>query len=398
MHPLATLVALLLSTPAFAQATISSLGALTPQSDSAATAISSDGQTVVGNSGSGGSLQFNSAFRWTHATRMQSLGDSSFSLAVNADGSVVVGLAGYYAFRWTAQSGQQLLGTLPTCLGSINAQAVSADGAIVAGSSCHAFVWTMPSGLHQLPELAGYAQSAAHAMSADGAVIVGSSDNPASQTSRACAWIGSPGQEVVRDLGLLSGTTSSAAFAVNPAGTIIVGISGTHPFRITDVAGMQDLGLPSGAISAQASAVNANGTVIVGFYNTSPSVSRAFIWTPATGSQDLAAYLSSHGANLSGWTLTSATGVTSNARSVAGFGVFNNQNRAWLATLPAQCGSADFNHDGDTGTDQDIAAFFACLSGTCCPACGSADFNADGDVGTDQDIEAFFRVLGGGPC
>jgi len=59
---------------------------------------------------------------------------------------------------------------------------------------------------------------------------------------------------------------------------------------------------------------------------------------------------------------------------------------------------ADFNRDGDTGTDQDIEAFFACLGGTCCAACGSADVNGDGNVGTDQDIESFFRVLGGGAC
>jgi hypothetical protein len=31
-------------------------------------------------------------------------------------------------------------------------------------------------------------------------------------------------------------------------------------------------------------------------------------------------------------------------------------------------------------------------------ACGSADFNCDGDIGTDADIEAFFRVLAGGSC
>jgi len=69
----------------------------------------------------------------------------------------------------------------------------------------------------------------------------------------------------------------------------------------------------------------------------------------------------------------------------------------WLRTQLMSC-TADFNHDGDTGTDQDIEAFFACLGGTCCPACTGADFNADGDIGTDQDIESFFRVLGGGPC
>ena len=64
------------------------------------------------------------------------------------------------------------------------------------------------------------------------------------------------------------------------------------------------------------------------------------------------------------------------------------------------CGPQDFNGDGDSGTDQDIGAFFACLGGNCCPTCwpGGADFNGDGDTGTDQDIEAYFRVLGGGTC
>jgi hypothetical protein len=64
------------------------------------------------------------------------------------------------------------------------------------------------------------------------------------------------------------------------------------------------------------------------------------------------------------------------------------------------CGSADFNCDGDLGTDADIGGFFACLSGSCpaAPCANNADFNGDGDLGTDADIEAFFRVLGGGTC
>jgi len=62
------------------------------------------------------------------------------------------------------------------------------------------------------------------------------------------------------------------------------------------------------------------------------------------------------------------------------------------------CGSADFNGDGDIGTDADIESFFACLAGNCCPTCfgGGADFNGDGDTGTDAVIESFFRVLAGG--
>ncbi len=82
-----------------------------------------------------------------------------------------------------------------------------------------------------------------------------------------------------------------------------------------------------------------------------------------------------------------------------GHGLINAQAaRAYIASH--SCGSADFNCDGDIGTDADIAAFFACLSGNCpaAPCASTADFNADGDVGTDADIEAFFRVLGGGSC
>ncbi|HYE62680.1 MAG TPA: immunoglobulin domain-containing protein [Phycisphaerales bacterium] len=75
-------------------------------------------------------------------------------------------------------------------------------------------------------------------------------------------------------------------------------------------------------------------------------------------------------------------------------------NAATLAVDENGCGTADFNGDGDIGTDADIEAFFSCLGGSCCAECfeGGADFNADGDTGTDADIESFFRVLGGGAC
>ncbi len=71
-----------------------------------------------------------------------------------------------------------------------------------------------------------------------------------------------------------------------------------------------------------------------------------------------------------------------------------------MCVNPSGCGTADFDGDGDVGTDSDIEAFFSCLGGSCCATCfaGGADFNGDGDVGTDADIEAFFRVLAGGNC
>ena len=57
--------------------------------------------------------------------------------------------------------------------------------------------------------------------------------------------------------------------------------------------------------------------------------------------------------------------------------------------------TADFDGDGDTGTDADIEAFFRCLAGDCCALCYTADYDGDGDTGTDADIEAFFRCLAG---
>jgi len=96
------------------------------------------------------------------------------------------------------------------------------------------------------------------------------------------------------------------------------------------------------------------------------------------------------------WTLTISDQGLGDPGSVTSATLFNPVPYV----CPAGCGSADFNCDGDIGTDADIEAFFACLGGNCPAApCGSdADFNNDGDLGTDADIESFFRVLGGGPC
>ncbi len=77
-----------------------------------------------------------------------------------------------------------------------------------------------------------------------------------------------------------------------------------------------------------------------------------------------------------------------------------DQGSAWVFQHALRCGTADFDNDGDTGTDADIEAFFACLAGSCCGTCWTlgADFNGDGDIGTDADIESFFRGLAGGAC
>ncbi len=80
--------------------------------------------------------------------------------------------------------------------------------------------------------------------------------------------------------------------------------------------------------------------------------------------------------------------------------VVSNAATVTVNPAPPTCGTADYDGDGDLGTDADIEAFFACLGGSCCGTCFAfgADFNMDGDIGTDADVEAFFRVLAGGDC
>jgi hypothetical protein len=94
------------------------------------------------------------------------------------------------------------------------------------------------------------------------------------------------------------------------------------------------------------------------------------------------------------WTLTMLDWVATDSGSFHWSIEFN--------PTPACTGTcaADFDCDGDVGTDADIESFFACLAGSCpsAPCMSTADFNGDGDVGTDADIEAFFRVLAGGAC
>jgi hypothetical protein len=122
----------------------------------------------------------------------------------------------------------------------------------------------------------------------------------------------------------------------------------------------------------------------------------AITWTPATPQGQIASIsvnVPNNGLGIPGdilWLRLSGNGSNNaNVQLVDAISV--------VVPGPRTC-VADFNGDGDVGTDADIEAFFACLAGTCCSTCGSPDFNGDGDVGTDADIESFFSVLAGGPC
>jgi subtilisin-like proprotein convertase family protein len=140
--------------------------------------------------------------------------------------------------------------------------------------------------------------------------------------------------------------------------------------------------------------------------NTGPSAQARCVGQPvtfnvaATGTDPLAYQWRKDTSAIGGATNSSFTINAVSSNDVGNYDcvVTNSCGSITSSAASLKVNSADFNNDGDVGTDLDIQAFFACLAGSCCPTCGTADFNNDGDVGTDLDIEAFFSVLAGGPC
>ena len=202
------------------------LGFLPGGAQSSANAVSADGSTVVGFSEATG-FTGGEAFRWTQSGGMVGLGflpggtqgfppGGIFSRAnaVSADGSVVVGrstapnIALGEAFRWTQSGGMVALGVLAvTTPGNLpgntfsTANAVSADGSIVVGSSSslsqptgEAFRWSTTTGMQAIQGLlvasgvnmTGWTLASASGVSADGSVIVGNGQISSSQSE---AWL-----------------------------------------------------------------------------------------------------------------------------------------------------------------------------------------------------------------
>ncbi len=316
------------------------------------------------------------------------------TMGLSADGSVVVGsnYSPSSVWRWTAGGGFVSLGRLPGD-DQLFGRSVSADGSVVcidsfrAGFGNRATRWTAQAGLTYLGTL--NVQSYTSAVSADGNVIVGGSDGTAYR------WTGGGGMLAIDGF---------SAMAVNADGSVVVGTTLVAPtstfsaFRWT--AGVSELiGGAAGQFMRYGEGVSGDGHVVVGSSQPTQNApdGHAVFWTRGSGVVDLNEFLPAHGVDLSGWALYDAVAINLDGRVITGNGVHNGRFEAWVAHVP-RCGDADFNHDGSTGTDQDIEAFFACLAGTCCATCSSSDFNDDGDVGTDADIEAFFRVLAGAAC
>jgi uncharacterized membrane protein len=265
------------------------------------------------------------------------------------------------------------------------AYAINAGGEIVGSYTSSTRPYVLRAGvLTQLP-LIGGTQGMANAISNTG-FIAGWTNHDASGGFVAVRWVNDVPTQLV------GGASVNNAYGVNDEGWTVGYASGapltTYEASLwTDPTARINLGSINGNWNNIAYGIN-NHRQIVG-----ASGDRGFIYESGQ-IYDLNALVVASSWPSAGWTVSDARAI-SDSGFIAGQATHGAQTFALL--LVPTC-SADFNHDGDVGTDADIESFFACLSGSCCASCGSADFNGDGDVGTDADIEAFFRVLGGGTC
>jgi probable HAF family extracellular repeat protein len=209
----------------------------------------------------------------------------SRAFGVSAQESVVVGMShsdsGVEAFRWTSAGGMVGLGVIPGGSFPSYGAGVSADGSVVVGDSGgEAFRWT-----------------------ADGGMV---------------------------GLGVMPGGSSSRANGVSADGSVVVGDSGGEAFRWTAAGGMVGLGVIPGGSSSRANGVSADGSVVVGRSSSKERFAVAFIWNSTSGIRALEQVLTELGIDLTGWTLTYATGVSVDGLTIVGSG----SQGAWIAVLP----------------------------------------------------------------
>lgn len=307
---------------------------------------------------------------------------------VSADGSTVLG-AMYaptppdsWVIRWTFESGAERL-VEPSGFFATIAMGLSGNGEVIVGRGVgdsnftRGFRWTRsegytlldhvePSGIsddgvyefgRHLTVGAPYRRAAGGdvegvgisgtptASSADGSVIVGMQAQHLPASGGAWRWNDATKQQV--SLGAIPDQWSSSVPAdVSPDGATIVGHfandSTSAAYRWTEDAGYSLLASFSDESISTANAVAADGVTIVG-HSITENVSVATIWLPDGTVHALSDYLSSLGAEMDGWTLISASGISDDGLTIAGEGVNpNGLAEAWVVRIPTPSAAVVF--------------------------------------------------------
>jgi uncharacterized membrane protein len=348
-------------------------------------AISGNGQVAGGESGvssssprqTAGAIWSGTAFSTATAVVPPASGQPwAYFQGLNADGTVGTGLANISTgstindvravpMRWTPLGGVQ---NLTSAAGQ--GHDISADGSVVvgqwsdssSGASLNSFRWTSATGMVSLPLLPGATASGnvqvAYAISNNANVIVGRTRNgDTTPIGVAYAWTESLG---IRQLALLPGATGAnvntaraIAWGANQDGSVIVGeardsltglnaalwtfdttTGGSTLTNLGDLPGAPSTN-PTGLPNARARDVSADGKVVVGV-GQSELGNEAFIWIEGQGMFSLRNYLTTNLglSNLTGWTLSDATGISDDGRTIVGLGIVGGRTTAFVAVVP----------------------------------------------------------------
>jgi uncharacterized membrane protein len=314
------------------------MGVLALDDMSAATAVSADGNVVVGYSGLTGQAFTSHAVRMVGTAALQYLttpagSESCDAEGVSGDGGVIVGncdstmpaagLASRRPFRYTPATNIQYMNLSPLAADTdVNMQGISDDGNVIIGYilPSQAARWTAASGWTLLGKLSPAGDNIPHGVNRDGSIIVGM-DAPSA--SIAWRWTAATGEVEMTRPG--TADASFYAFDINATGTIVVGYNYEFSTSSSSVIRWTN-GTPSNLGAGYGYGVSADGTVVVG-----EGASGAMVWNPTP--HTLVSLLNST-TDLSGWTLQHASDVSDDGKVVVGWGQHNGKQEGFVAHLP----------------------------------------------------------------
>jgi len=342
-------VVLAVGLPAVAQRyKITDLGTIQGSTYNWATGVNNLGHVV----GCAGCSDLNTpAFFWTPQNGMQALpslpsGGATYAYAIN-DSDQVAGLSyglgessdASLAVIWSSTNSIQSLGTLPggtqsSAFAINNLGQVTGTSSVDSGLANHAFLWTSSTGMLDL-QPAGLGSSWGFGVNSLGHVTGMFIGSNAHANPRAFYWTGQTGMQ---DLAVLPGWDTSAGEGINNLDEIAGSLQGFDGKSISHAVlwtpsggggwGVKDLGTLPGGFQSFATALNNVGQV-VGASDTgqNESLDHAFVWSTATGMQDLNLLIPAG----SGWLLWQANGIN-DLGQITGKGTINQETHAFLLT------------------------------------------------------------------
>lgn len=366
-------------------------------------ALNEDGSIVLG-------VDEGCVFRWSQPNELEQIGClpmEFYAIAVSADGTVLAGSGpGHCPARWVFSSGIECLGDLGLPGGT--AYDLSADGSIIVGQSYNdygfmrAFRWTSGTSMRDLdPDNQDY-DSLCYAVSDSGAAATGYLSYPQG-VEGTFQWTSHTG---INFIGKPSNVDFLRPLGISNGGSVVYGHAyPTHrSYRWSPEQGWHDLGSLYEEEASQTFAMDmsTDGSVIVGYCGGTRD-SRGFLYTATQGMMDLNTYLPLLGIDLRGRTITRAVSISGDGSAILAIANNHITNRSDTLLITGLPTYGDMNCDGLLN-NFDIDSFVLALNDPVTyaelyPTCDllKADINRDGTV-NNLDIDGFVACLESSGC